>query len=218
MVPSGEIFRRPSSVRWMTSASTPIRSGCARMCAASARFCGSSMNSAARTCARTSAATTAGFFSDQSCLHRQHLLRRTDQNIRDEMQDMADAEIDRDGIPGRADAERIDMTVGETVHHVRRRQHHQTHVFVGIDAAGGHPEPQLIIVGRERKRHAERQGFGAALAPRRDHARQAPARSPSDRTGRRRFSPMIAACSAGDTVIALPLRPRLKGATIGTLT
>ena len=29
---------------------------------------------------------------------------------------------------------------------------------------------------------------------------------------------MIAACSAGDTVIALPLMPRLKGATIGTLT
>ena len=29
---------------------------------------------------------------------------------------------------------------------------------------------------------------------------------------------MIAACSAGDTVIALPLRPRLNGATIGTLT
>jgi hypothetical protein len=27
-----------------------------------------------------------------------------------------------------------------------------------------------------------------------------------------------AACSAGDTVIALPLRPRLNGATIGTLT
>ena len=32
------------------------------------------------------------------------------------------------------------------------------------------------------------------------------------------ISAMIAACSAGDTVIALPLRPRLKGATIGTLT
>ena len=29
---------------------------------------------------------------------------------------------------------------------------------------------------------------------------------------------MIAACSAGDTVMALPLRPRLNGATIGTLT
>ena len=29
---------------------------------------------------------------------------------------------------------------------------------------------------------------------------------------------MIAACSAGDTVIALPFRPRLNGATIGTFT
>src|ERR1700751_1618898 len=31
-------------------------------------------------------------------------------------------------------------------------------------------------------------------------------------------SAMIAACSAGETVMALPLMPRLKGATIGTLT
>ena len=88
------------------------------------------------------------------------------------MQDMADAEVDRDGIPGRADAEGVDMTVGETVHHVGRRQHHEANVLVGIDAAGGHPEPQLIIMGRERKRHAEGQRFGAAFAPRRDHAGQ----------------------------------------------
>ncbi len=71
------------------------------------------------------------------------------------MQDMADAEIDRDRVPGRADAERIDMTAGKTVYHVRRRQHHETDILVGIDAAGSHPEPQLIIVGRERKGHAE---------------------------------------------------------------
>jgi len=32
------------------------------------------------------------------------------------------------------------------------------------------------------------------------------------------ISAMMAACSAGDTVMALPLRPRLKGATIGSLT
>ena len=32
------------------------------------------------------------------------------------------------------------------------------------------------------------------------------------------ISSMIAACSAGDTVMALPLSPRLNGATIGTLT
>ena len=27
------------------------------------------------------------------------------------------------------------MTVGETVHHIRRRQHHQANVLVGIDEA-----------------------------------------------------------------------------------
>ena len=88
------------------------------------------------------------------------------------MQDVADAEVDRDRIPGRADAERIDLAAGQAVDHVGRRQHHQMNVLVGIDAAGGHPEPQLIIVGRERKGHAEGQGLGAALAPRRDDARQ----------------------------------------------
>ena len=81
------------------------------------------------------------------------------------MQDMADAEVDRDGIPGCADAERVDLTAGETVDHVRRRQHHETDVLVWIDAAGRHPEPQLIIVGGERKGHAKGQGLGAAVAP-----------------------------------------------------
>ncbi len=80
------------------------------------------------------------------------------------MQDVADAVIDRDRIPGRADAERVDVSVGETVHHVGRRQHHQPDVLVGIDPAGRHPEPQLIIVGREWKRHAEGQRFRAAAA------------------------------------------------------
>ena len=88
------------------------------------------------------------------------------------MQDVADAEIDRDRIPGRADAERIDLPVGEAVHHVGRRQHHETHVLVGIDAARRHPEPQLVIVGRERKGHAEGQRLGAGLAALRDHAGQ----------------------------------------------
>ena len=88
------------------------------------------------------------------------------------MQDVADAEIDRDRIPGRADAERIDMAVGEAVHHVGRRQHHQPNVLVGIDPARRHPEPKLVVVGGERERHAEGQRFRAALAPHRDDARE----------------------------------------------
>jgi len=60
---------------------------------------------------------------------------------------VADAEIDRDGIPGRADTERIDLAAGKTIHHIGRRQHHHMNILIGVDAAGGHPEPQLIIVG-----------------------------------------------------------------------
>ncbi len=80
------------------------------------------------------------------------------------MQDVTDAEIDRDRVPGRADAERIDMAIGEAVHHVGRRQHHEANVLVGIDPACRHPEPELVIVGRERERHAEGQRLRSALA------------------------------------------------------
>ena len=62
---TAEIFRRPSSVRRITSASTPTYSGRAIMRATSVRFCGCSMNSAAREAARTRAATCSGFFSAQ---------------------------------------------------------------------------------------------------------------------------------------------------------
>ncbi len=135
------------------------------------------------------------------------------------MQDVPDAEIDRDRVPRRADAERIDMAVGEAVHHVRRRQHDEPHVLVGIDTAGGHPEPQLVIVGRERKRHAEGQRFGAgSCAARDDHAASAFAVAIGSAGSPSSLSDMIAACSAGDTVMALPFRPRLNDATIGTLT
>ena len=82
------------------------------------------------------------------------------------------AKIDRNRIPGRADAEPIDMAVGQALHHVGRRQHHEMHVFVGIDAARRHPEAQMIVVRRERERHAEgegRQALGLAL---RNHLRE----------------------------------------------
>ena len=71
------------------------------------------------------------------------------------MQDEADAEIDGDRIPRRADAEGVDVPVGEALDHVGRRQHHEPHVLVRVDAARRHPEAQVIVVRRERKRHAE---------------------------------------------------------------
>ncbi len=64
----------------------------------------------------------------------EHLLGGAHQNVRDEMQDVADAAIDRDRVPGRADAECVDLAAGDAVHHVGRRQHHETNILVGIDA------------------------------------------------------------------------------------
>ena len=49
---------------------------------------------------------------------REHFLSRALQDLRNEMQDVADAKIDSHRIPRRADTEGIDMFVGETFHHV----------------------------------------------------------------------------------------------------
>ena len=57
--------------------------------------------------------------------HGQHLLCRTHQNVGHEMQDVGDAEVDGNRIPGCADAERIDLAAGKTVDHIGRRQHDQ---------------------------------------------------------------------------------------------
>src|SRR5207237_2624247 len=82
---------------------------------------------------------------------RKHLLRRAHQNVRGEMQDLADAEIDRDRIPRRTDAEGVHVSLGKAVHHVRRRQHHEPDILVRIDPTRRHPESQLILVGGKRK-------------------------------------------------------------------
>jgi hypothetical protein len=104
--------------------------------------------------------------------HAEQLLGRACENVGDEMQDVPDAEIDRDGIPRRADTEAIDMSVLQTLHHVRRRQHHEPHVLVRIDAARRHPEADVIVVRRIRKRHAEGERALALLFACRDDARQ----------------------------------------------
>ena len=118
--------------------------------------------------------------------HREQLLGGARENLGDEMQDVADAEIDRDRIPRRADAEAVHVPVLQALHHVGRRQHDEAHVLVRIDAARRHPEAQVIVVRRERKRHAEGEGILATrpCAPRpRARAR---ARTPADRECRPR--------------------------------
>ncbi len=97
--------------------------------------------------------------------HGQHFLHRAHQDIGNEVEDVTNSAIDRDRIPGGTDAEPVDMAVSKAVDHVGRRQHHETNIFVGIDARGRHPEPQLVIVRGKRKRHSECQRLGAGLAP-----------------------------------------------------
>ena len=65
------------------------------------------------------------------------------------------------------------MLVGEALHHIGRRQHDQPHVLIGIDAAGRHPEPQMIIVSGERKGHPKRQWIEILLLAVGDDARHA---------------------------------------------
>src|SRR5215471_20747714 len=81
--------------------------------------------------------------------YRQHFLRRTRQDLAHEVQDKADAEIDRDRVPGRTNAKSIHLPVGKTFDHVRGRQDHETDILVGIDAASRHPESQMVVVGVE---------------------------------------------------------------------
>jgi len=66
---------------------------------------------------------------------RQHfLLRRTRQDLAHEVQDKADAEIDRDpSFQGAPTQNPSHLPVGKTFDHVRGRQDHETDILVGID-------------------------------------------------------------------------------------
>ena len=81
------------------------------------------------------------------------------------MQDMADAAIDRDRIPGRADAEASTCPLARLSAMKGGGSTTMLDILVGIDAADRHPEPKLIIVGGEREGHPKGQRLGAALAP-----------------------------------------------------
>ena len=110
--PSGETFSRPSSVRRMTSgrdADAVGRGEQRRDLVAVLRV--ARRTSAARRCARTSRISDVGILVGPALAHAENFLGGARENLRDEMQDVADAEIDRDRIPRRADAERIDMLV-----------------------------------------------------------------------------------------------------------
>ena len=156
----------------MTSGATPMRLGAARMRQTSSRLVTSSTKAAASACAREQTLRADRDAAGPVAAHGQHFLGRTLEDLRDEVQDVGDAEVDRHRIPGRAHAESIDVAVGDALHHERRRQHHQPDVLVRIDPTGCHPEPQLVVVGRVGERHAEGERIVALALARRHHARQ----------------------------------------------
>ena len=105
-VPSGATFRRPSSVRRITSAATPMRFGAARMRHTSSRLLDVLDEGRRRCRARApGACSTSGFFVRPVAAHGQHLLGRARRISDTKCRMWADAEVDRHRIPGRADAE-----------------------------------------------------------------------------------------------------------------
>ncbi len=150
--------------------------------------------------------------------HRQHLFRGAGQNVRNKVQDVGDTQIDRGP--------------NSTVHRRKMHRHDRWRccppcmaaaaprdvILVRIDTA---PTPSRTAAGSYASRTETSCRWSAD--PRDACAAQPrPARAPFavaiGSAGSPLSSPMIAACSALVTVMALPLMPRLKGATIGTRT
>ncbi len=61
-----------------------------------------------------------------------------------EMQGAPQPLLDSGGIPGRADAEAVNLAGLEAFHHVGRGQNNNPSVVGRIDAGGCYPEPQLL--------------------------------------------------------------------------
>ena len=104
-------------------------------------------------------------FIGPALAQRQYLFRDLRHNLTPKVQDISDTQINRHGIPRRADTESINMFAGEAFHHVRWRQHNEAHVLVRIHATRGHPETELIIVIGEGERHSEGERLETALFP-----------------------------------------------------
>ena len=80
--------------------------------------------------------------------------------------DAADAQALRQAVPGCADAIAVDTPRREIGDHLRRRHDKQPHIAVGIDAAGGEPIAQHVVVAGMLEHDAEGrrwQALGAAL-------------------------------------------------------
>src|SRR3546814_1788877 len=81
--------------------------------------------------------------------------------ISDWSSDVCSSDLDagrhRQRVPRVADAEAVDLAGGQGIDHERRRYHHQPDIAVGMNAAGGEPVAQFVIVTGKREDHAEGQ-------------------------------------------------------------
>jgi len=116
-----------ASVRMILPESTPIRSGPTISRHLGAAL-GLSMNSSGAKRRPDQARDDLGFFSDQ-LRDREHLLRRAAPYIRAKARNVADAAIDRNRIPGRADANASTCPFAR-LSTMKARQHHRRHVLI----------------------------------------------------------------------------------------
>ena len=95
----------------------------------------------------------------------QHLFGTVGPDVPPGGDDATDARSDRNAAPRFADAEAIDLTFAQRVDQQRRRYHHQSHVLVGIDAAGREPIAQQVVMARKRIDHRQHQRRCARTRP-----------------------------------------------------
>src|SRR5262249_54465117 len=102
----------------MTSALTPIRFGSARKAATSLRVAGSFHEGGARSMRAREPLQQLAVVARPALANRQKLLDGMAQDVGAEMQDHAHAALDRDRVPGPADAEGVHLPVGKAVDHI----------------------------------------------------------------------------------------------------
>ena len=110
------------------------------------QFAGFSAQAVASQSARMSAATASGFALGERGLQTQNLLGPVPPECRLGDDDDTFGPLDSEGVPRLAGTEPIDVAGAQRFSHEGWRQHHQPHVPVRVDAAGGKPVAKLVVV------------------------------------------------------------------------
>src|SRR5262245_35012925 len=79
----------------------------------------------------------------------ENFLRREAPDGRSRRDDATDTDRDRQTVPWLANAKAVDLPLAHRVDQERRWNHHESNVMIRIDAAGGEPVTQLVVVAGE---------------------------------------------------------------------